>query len=256
VRRAKPGAQVLLRHPSDVSPDGERYPLCVLGHFPQGRTMFMGVDATWMWRYHFGDRFHEAFWRKAIRWLALSRMKSGDRRFLLETLRSSYDLGERVTLEARVLDEDFRASEATSQGVRWSGPEGRESILELERAGGEPGVFRGSLALDRPGLYRAWIENEGRRVSSAEFSIVLPSRENADPSPDPAALALIASLTGAKHVPLAGVGSLADEFPGGEERREPISSKMQDVWDRLGTLLLALALLSAEWILRKRVDLV
>ena len=50
--------------------------------------------------------------------------------------------------------------------------------------------------------------------------------------------------------------ALLDEFPGGEERREPISTQLDDVWDTWTTLLLALGLLSAEWILRKRVELV
>ena len=46
------------------------------------------------------------------------------------------------------------------------------------------------------------------------------------------------------------------EFPGGEERREPISSRLDDVWDSWATLLFVLAVLSAEWILRKRLELV
>ena len=50
--------------------------------------------------------------------------------------------------------------------------------------------------------------------------------------------------------------ALLEAFPGGEERREPVSTRLDDAWDEWHTLLLALALLSAEWILRKRVELV
>jgi hypothetical protein len=49
---------------------------------------------------------------------------------------------------------------------------------------------------------------------------------------------------------------LADEFPGDEERREPISSRLEDAWDNWTTLLIALGLLATEWILRKRAELV
>ena len=55
---------------------------------------------------------------------------------------------------------------------------------------------------------------------------------------------------------LADLASLQTEFPGDEERREPISSQLKDAWDNWGTLLLALALLSAEWIMRKRYELI
>ena len=262
IHKAKPGSQVLLRHPWDTSPQtGERYPLAVLGYFPTGRTMFMAVDSTWMWRYHYGDRYHETFWRNAIRWLALGRLKSGDRRFRLESSRASYNLEDRIFLEARVLDEDFRPASEGTQKIFWSGPEGQTEELELALADERPGLFRGSLQVDRPGLYRAWIESDdGRgsrqRVSVAEFEVVLPSRENADPAPDPEALQLIASKTGGRALELVAAAELAGEFPGDEERREPISSRLEDAWDRWGTLALALGLLSAEWILRKRVELV
>ncbi|MFT5285904.1 MAG: hypothetical protein ACI8TQ_002072, partial [Planctomycetota bacterium] len=39
-------------------------------------------------------------------------------------------------------------------------------------------------------------------------------------------------------------------------RREPISSRLRDAWDNWTTMLIALFLLSLEWILRKRYELV
>jgi hypothetical protein len=57
-------------------------------------------------------------------------------------------------------------------------------------------------------------------------------------------------------VTLADLPLLYAEFPGGEERREPVSSNLDDLWDVWPTLLAVLALLAAEWIGRKRLDLV
>ena len=256
VRRAKPGTQTLLVHPTDTNPsDGEPYPLLVLGYFPAGRTMFLATDETWRWRYHYGDRYHERFWRNAIRWLALGRLKSGDRRFRLETTRSAYDLEERVSFEARVLDEDFQPSRRETQEVYWSGPESEREALELTLLGGREGVYRGSLQPERPGLHRAWIESNGQRVASVEFEVLLPSRENDEPAPDPETLAMLSQKTGGLALTLANLGRLSDEFPGGDERREPISSRLEDAWDRWATLLCALGVLSLEWILRKRAEL-
>ncbi len=255
ISRAKPGAQVLLRHPDAQNQHG-RIPLLVAGYFPAGRTLYVGVDATWAWRYRFGDRYHERFWRNAIRWVALGRLKSGDRRVQLDAAQSSFDLDERITLEARVLDEDFRPSEKPLVEARLQNPDGSVKPFSLVRVTDRAGLYRASFDVERPGLYSAWIENEGRRVASAEFEVVLPSRENADPTPDPETMASVAALTRGRALDLARVRELAAEFPGGEEHREPISAELIDAWDRWGTLLFALGLLSIEWVLRKRWEMV
>lgn len=258
VVRAKPGAAVLLRHPTDGNAHG-KYPLLVTGYYPSGRTLFLALDSTWMWRYRYGDRYHERFWRNAIRWVALGRLKSGDRRIQLDAQRARYNLDERVTLEARVLDEDFRPSEKPQIDARVSDAEGRASDQKLDLVPERPGLYRTSFEVERPGVYTAWIESPqtgGQRAAQTEFEVVLPSRENADPSPDPATLASISATTQGRAVDLAHLGELEREFPGKEERREPISSELEDAWDNWGTLLAAIAVLAAEWILRKRWELV
>jgi uncharacterized membrane protein len=261
VQKVKPGAQVLLRHPSDRNVQtGENYPLMVLGYFPAGRTLFLAVDSTYRWRYRYGDRYLDTFWRNSIRWLALGRLKSGDRRFRIESSRSTYDIQERVQLEARVLDEDYRPAEAETQTIGWSGPDGVEHALELVREKDRPGVYRGGFEAERPGVYRAWIlgkvAGQEQRVSVTEFEVVLPSRENQDPSPDPESLRTLAERTGGQFLELARARALASQFPGDEERREPISSRLEDAWDSWHTLFAALTLLAIEWLLRKRAELV
>jgi hypothetical protein len=255
VVRAKPGAQVLLRHPEDANANG-RYPLLVAGWFPAGRTLFVGFDETWRWQYRYGTRFHERFWRNAIRWVALSRLRSGDRRVQLDTLKSRYDLDERVTLEARVLDEDYRPSERQDLGARLLSHDGTTREIRLERVPDRPGLFRASFDVERPGIYSASIEESAKHGASTEFEVAIPSRENSDPSPDPEALALVSSVSRGRAKDLAHVADLLSEFPGHEERREPISSELDDAWDHWGTLGLALLLLSLEWALRKRWELI
>jgi uncharacterized membrane protein len=255
VTRAKPGTEVLLRHPSAANDFGRR-PLLVTGYFPRGRTLFLALDSTWRWQFRFGSSYFERFWRNALRWLALGRLRSGDRQFRVEPERSRYDLSERVVIEARVLDDDFRPVEADEYEVRWEGPTGRAERVALPAVPDRAGEFRGGLQVERPGLYRVWIEVEGQRRASADFEVVIPSREGAEPAPDPQTLAAVASVSGGVATTHADLGPLLAQFPGDEERREPISSRLVDVWDRWSTLLLVLGLLSAEWWLRKRRELV
>ena len=100
------------------------------------------------------------------------------------------------------------------------------------------------------------LERDGEPPATTEFEVSLPSLETADPSPDPEALAALARLTSGEALHLAELERLLETFPGGEERREPVSTSLEDAWDDWSTLLIALGLLSAEWILRKRVELV
>ena len=258
VERAKPGSQVLLRAPDrSLRGDEERDPILVGGYYPAGRTLFLATDdMTWRWRFRFVEYYHERFWRNAIRWLALGRLKHGDRRYGLEPLRARYALDERVTLEARVLDEDYRPSEAGEQVTLVAGPDEPPRELSLGGIEGRAGLFRGSFQAERPGLYRAWIEVDGQRVVGTEFEVVLPSRENANPAPDPEAMAEVAALARGQAVSATAIEPLLEEFPGGEERREPVSSQLLDAWDNWGTLLVALLLLSTEWVLRKRFEMI
>jgi hypothetical protein len=69
-------------------------------------------------------------------------------------------------------------------------------------------------------------------------------------------MAALAAMTGGESVSMGNIDRLTVAFPGGEERREALSSSLKDAWDHWGTLLAALAVLSAEWILRKRLELV
>jgi hypothetical protein len=246
---------VLLRHPTASNAHG-RFPLLVTGYFPAGRTLFSAVDETWRWRYRFGDRYHERFWRNAVRWVALGRLKSGDRRVQIDASKSSYDLDERITLEARVLDEDYRPSERPAEPVRLQHPDGSTTDVSLVLVPDRPGVYRATFGVERSGTYSAYVENEGARAASVDFEVVLPSRENADPSPDPSAMSSIASFTKGESRTLPRVADLLDAFPGGKEQRQPISSELRDAWDQWGTLIAALVLLAIEWIARKRLELV
>jgi hypothetical protein len=174
----------------------------------------------------------------------------------LDALKAGMISTSRVTLEARVLDEDYRPSERPEQSICLTAPDGSAATWT-------------SRVPERPGLYRANFDVE-RQVSTPPRStsrrsrrhprrddrlqVTLPRAER-DPRPI-RRRSEISNLSHGKALDLAHVDELLAQFPGHEERREPISSELDDAWDQWGTLLLALALLSTEWILRKRWDLI
>lgn len=254
---ALPGSQVLLSHPDiTVGAHREPAPLLVAGYYPEGRTLFMAIDSTWRWRKRYRERYHHRFWHNALRWLALGRLRSQDRRHSLESMEPSYDLDESVILEARVLDDDFAPSEADSIEIQWQAPGAPPEPSRMTAIDGNPGHYRLRRNVERIGLYQVWMEKDGARLASTEFEVRMPSKETRDPSPDVAAMAALANVGGGRAVHLAQWGELLEEFPGEEERRLPVASELTDTWDRWSTLLIALALFTMEWILRKRYELI
>lgn len=71
--RAKPGATVLLAHPT-AAVDGQPAPLLTIAELGRGRTMAISTDGTWYWAFPSHatgapNRNYERFWSNAIRWL-------------------------------------------------------------------------------------------------------------------------------------------------------------------------------------------
>ncbi len=254
---AKPGSQVLLSHPNlTVGPGRELAPILVAGYYPSGRTLFLGIESTWRWRKRFQNRYHHRFWLNALRWLALGRLRSADRKHSLDSLEPSYRLDDTIVVEARILDDDYQPSELPTLEVQWQAPGKQPEAVELEAIEGDPGRYRLRRNVERVGTYQVWIEQDGARIASTEFEVMLPSKETRDPSPDPATMAALAQITGGQALSITDGDALLAAFPGDQERRLPVASELTDIWDRLSTLLVALFLFSLEWILRKRYELI
>ncbi|MFN0206095.1 MAG: VWA domain-containing protein [Planctomycetota bacterium] len=270
VKKSKPGAEVLLRHPEFKNRYGNII-LAATTFVPEGRSMFLGFDSTWRWRYVYGDRYFEQFWRRSIRYLALNRLKSGDRRYSLAVERNVFELNDRAALEARVLDDSFQPSRNANQAAFVRAlRSGKVTPVPLEPAPGEPGTFRSAFVVNEEGRYEAWITRDdtegGKRVASVEFESRLPDRENREPMLDAATLRAIASISAGDslskksntdhYFPLAKIDEVAARFPGGGAQKFPEPSEFRDLWDQWWTLLILVAALAAEWALRKRSQLI
>jgi hypothetical protein len=273
VKKAKPGAEVLLRHPELRNRYGNLI-LAATTFVPDGRTMFLAFDSSWRWRYAYGDRYFDKFWRRAIRTLALNRLKSGDRRYTLNVERSTFALNDRAVLEARILDPSFQPSRKPNQPafVR-AMKSGKITPIQLDSVPGEPGTFRSTFVVNDEGRYEAWLTADdlqgGKRVASVEFTAQLPDRENRDPMLDAATLKAIAAISAGSqeklpggdptqtdhYVPLSRIEEIARRFKDSGRVDIPQTPEVADLWDRSTVLLVLVALLASEWWLRKQSQL-
>ncbi|MHC4943547.1 MAG: VWA domain-containing protein [Planctomycetota bacterium] len=151
LERAKPGAEIWARHPVNKNRYGNHV-IFATTYYPAGRTIFLGVDSTWLWRFPYGDRYQDLFWRKTVRYLAQNKLRRKDYRFDLSTDRSRYDINERIHITARIRDVDFQLSDQPSWKIKTLDPSGKMDELELNLV--EEGNYERIAVAEDPGTYQ------------------------------------------------------------------------------------------------------
>ena len=258
VKKEKTAARVLATHPS-LRGGGGSYPIFVTGFYGTGRTFFSAVDSTWRWRYLVGNQYFYRFWSQVIRYLATNRLHTLNRRFELYCDKSEYDIGEKVTMTAKVRDQDFRPSESETQTVQVRPPGSlKPNPVDLARVQGKTGTFTKSFTATQTGSWEAYIEDASMpgedREQTISFEVVIPSIEKDNAILDKATLETVAQRTGGAFVPLHAVADLPAMIRA-EPDRIAKDTENRELWDDPLWLVLIAALLGLEWILRKAVRL-
>ncbi len=211
IDRAKPGAQVLLTHPTDRSQWGPR-PLLMTQFYGSGKTAFLAVDSTWLWRGRIGDRWFAKFWGQVIRDLSQGKFIGTSKRFRVATDRSEYRAGEKVTLTARVLDKDFEPSRQGEIRARVEAEGQAPFTVKLDAVAGDPGSYRGRLTTSLPGSYKVTLDLAEPGLDDAAIShqfIVSPSHlEFVDPHLRRDDLKRLSEATGGKYMDIQDIGDL------------------------------------------------
>lgn len=250
------GARALLVHPSHKSGDGKPAPVLAVADVAKGRTLALLTDSAWNWGFEAagaGDdgRSFQRFWDGAIRWLvrdpALTLLhvdldKVEYRRSQVvsarvRTLRTDYTPapGVEVLLELRTVESGETGAPLRTQKVK-TGPEG-EALVEL--AGLEPGAYR---LLGRATMDGRLAEERTTFVMRAE------GHELDDVIAREGVLRELASASGGDFR----AGSLASPSVKPPRKVRVGSLRTVEVWSNPLMLLLAVALLAAEWTLRRR----
>jgi uncharacterized membrane protein len=252
----RPGARALLVHPSQKSADGQAAPVLAVSDVGKGRTLALLTDSAWSWGFQSagaGDdgRAFQRFWEGAIRWLvhdpALTLLhldldkveyrRSQTVSARVRTLRTDYSAaaGVEVALELRTVESEETAAPLRAQKVTT----GADGEAQVELSGLETGAYRllGRATLDgRPTEERATfvIRSEGHELDD------VIARDDV--------LHELASASGGE-LRSGTLGNPAVKSP----RKVRVGSlRTIDIWSNPLILLLAVALLAAEWTLRRR----
>lgn len=252
----KPGAVVFAEHPTRMGTE-RRLPVIAMQRFGAGKVIFHATDETWSWRRRVGDLYFGRYWVQTIRYLSRSRLLGQSKSAELKSDRLVYNRGDKVTLRVRFFNEEEipTGDDPVEVVVERRGAD--TQTISLTKVPQAPNAFEGQLRRPAEGTYHAWVARPDFRESppSADFRVEAPDRELRIRGLDKKELAGAARTTGGRYYSLAAAASLPDDLPRG--RPVPIQSEEPiRLWARWEILLLFAVLLTAEWLLRKRLRLV
>lgn len=245
---AKRGARVLAV--AGASGRGAR-PLLVVQRFGEGRTMAFGGEATWHWRMMrpVDDRLYETFWRQAARWLAAP---SPDP--LAVAVSRGAVPGDTATIDITVRDAAFAPVRGAVLDVRVKTPDGRTEELPAEAVDPSAATFRARFKPERAGVHVVTVDatRGSERLGRSEQYLLSGGAdlEMADPRANEALLARLASATRGRLVREHELDQLHAALAAGVDPSTPQAT--QELWHGSVPFLLLVALLSAEWIVRRR----
>jgi len=257
---ARPTAQVLVEHsdPTLRSVEGSR-PLIVAGRYGSGHTLYLGFNGTWRWRKAGRQaEFFDKFWIQAIRYLVEGRSLEGRRRGYVQTDRDRYEIGERITISARLQDASYNPLVLPKIDAALTAGSETSANVPLLPVANQAGAYEATLIAKRVGVHtlRVPLPASGAEGGTIEtpFTVELPSVETNQVWLNKPLLTDLANLSGGKYFEVNQLDQLAAAIPDKTETIE-VRSQPRPLWDVGGMLVALVGLLCTEWLIRKRCKL-
>lgn len=253
VRRGKPAARILAEtNASHRFKDfGGAMPIFASHFIGAGRVMFSGTDETYRWRSLYENEYNR-FWVKGIRYLYEGRLTAGSSRLRINLSGDKLELGEPVKISVEAKNETYQpliAERYTVQLVRGSGAPENFELLPIE---GQPGEYEASYRPSKTGFFRVVPTDKELKVD-ASFQVVAAAVEKEGPV-DLSELGALAGVQGGKLLQ-----SPSELLTAAAEikSRQTIETfrTPHAMWDSWLTVAVILFILSIEWWLRKRWNL-
>jgi hypothetical protein len=244
----RPGASVLAV--ADGT-GGTSDAVVAIQRFGAGRAMVFAGEASWRWKMLMpaGDGTYERFWRQAVRWLTV---EAPDALALAAPAPAADGDGTDVTAE--VHDSEFRPAADATVRVRLDGPDEATSVATAALVDSSRARFSVHLPAGEPGVHRVHVDaskgGESLGAADAPWLSGGVDRELADPRLDAPALRRLAEASGGAYLAADHAGEAGQYLVERTAARQP--AEWREAWHNVWVLGLVLALVSAEWTLRRQ----
>lgn len=254
IRAIKPGATVLL-----TGTDESRRDQVVVAsqRYGRGKAIAQTVQDSWLWQMHatmpLEDQTHENYWRQMLRWLVTDVPDTVEAHPVTDRV----EPGELVSVVADVVDGSFLELNDAKVTAYISGPNAEMEEVPVQWSGERDGEYRASFTPKSEGVYTARIEatRNGKIIGSSTTRIrAVPSdAEYFDATMQAARLERVAAETGGRFYTPSTLSGLAEDVQ--YSGRGVTTIEERELWHMPIILMMLLALLGAEWALRRRVGL-
>jgi hypothetical protein len=263
VGEAKPGSTVwattlIPAGRIESLPAERKYGIIVHQFVGSGQVVWLGMDATWRWRYRVGDRYHHRFWAQLARWAATNKMSAGTDFVRFGADKGELEIGQEVLIRARWTHAFLQKNpnlKARAEFYRQGDPADQVfTTLDLVPAKGRPLQYEGRVSSLPAGDYQVRLAVDqalpgDKRIETTVFVHEKPSAELSDLSANRDLLVQIASASGGRLFLPDEVRELSSMFEPVEETAEHYEE--MSLWDRWPWLIVLFTLMMCEWITRK-----
>ncbi|MBN1556339.1 MAG: VWA domain-containing protein [Phycisphaerae bacterium] len=255
ISRRKPAARVLAEHSDPTRKmrmQDEAIPLIAVHTVGGGRVVYLGADETWRWRFLSDGLYHRRFWGNVVRYLAPLHA----RQVMITTGGDRFSAGTKITVEVEAYDREYRPLQADEFVLRMIDRKTNKATThKLPAVEGKPGRFHADILPAHTGTYELTCDPkfaDPTQVAGKQIVVHLPRAEQRRSEADAHTMRTIASKD-EFALPAGEIGKLAEWIPPG--RLQTVREKRFTLWDTKGMWILLVLLLTAEWLIRKRVNM-
>ena len=243
----RPGAAVLAV--TDAGNRAER-PLVVVQRYGAGRSMILAGRATWRWRMLLpaGDATYERYWGQVGRWLTAG---AADR--IAVATGGGDAAGDSLRVDVSVRDDRFRPLAGAAVRVSVQDPAGAQRLDEETAPPRTAGEYSISTPVSSAGVHRidVGVTRDGQELGRRRAWVLAggADEELEDPWLDAALLRRAAEAGGGAYLDPDGLDDLAARLRASAPT--VAGTVTREVWHHAAVLTLLMALLVAEWSLRR-----
>ncbi len=251
VEKLKEGAQVLAQA-SDRQTTMES-PLLITQFAGAGRSALQATDETYRWTSYLGsDLYHQRYWGQLLRWLSRGKLSSDAApvELLIEPKQTA--VGQPVRFQVRLGGELTTDGSPQEVELAIEGGSGRDRTFKLTRIAQSPRDYQLIIGDLPPGSYRARVLRPIVDASpSEEFTITAPPGEQAVLRTNVDGMRELSQQSRGRAYTEADAARLFDELPAGKPTRLG-ALPSQPIWNAWWVPLLFIALITTEWIIRRK----
>lgn len=256
VTRTKPGATVLVQHGDQrMQNQFGRHALMAMQRYGPGRTVFIGFDATYRWRY-LHEQYFDGFWSRLIDRVGRSKVLGGRYPFTLATDKNVYRSGDRVNLRVQLTGTQEEMASVGTLQCEVEPPGGESTTYDLEANIEQPGLLETSFSVEKGGTYIVHVASTTQaerdpsvRPATLPIRVEPPRQETDKPGTNRPLMEDLSKASGGRVFTPADAKEIPSAFTIREVER--LVQYREELWDAPLTMLLIVTCLTVEWVLRK-----